>query len=223
MKDNVGNLTIEYQEFRILFLSLNPNTLPMRTAKLLTLNILLLFSLLITAIVNPVPAYAQVVDKSDPSPLKFPTPKGIANLLFYLQRDPNTNTIICELNADKNGEVDRKEPILVYWIRYGDEGEKKDLSYIQKKFAYGIQAKEIGKDHYELRFVSHKKLPMYLLKSENDKKFHVYVTVNNKKIQLDRIFVRIEGGSFWLPNVKYVELKGINTENNAAVLERIKV
>jgi hypothetical protein len=47
--------------------------------------------------------------------------------------------------------------------------------------------------------------------------------VNNKKIQLDRIFVRIEGGSFWLPNVKYVELKGINTENNAAVLERIKV
>lgn len=217
MKDNVGNLTIESQEFRILCLSLNPNILPMKSAKLLTLNMLLLFSLITTGIV------AQTVDKSDPSPLKFPTPKGIANQLFYLQRDPNTNTIICELNADKNGEVDRKEPILVYWIRYGDDGEKKDLNYIQRKFAYGIVSKEIGKDHYELRFVSHKKLPMYLLRSEQDKKFHVYVTVNNKKIQLDRIFVRIEGGSFWLPNVKYVELKGVNTENNAAVLERIKV
>lgn len=217
MKDNVGNLTIESQEFRILCLSLSPNILPMKSAKLLTLNMLLLFSLITTGIV------AETVDKSDPSPLKFPTPKGIANQLFYLQRDPNTNTIICELNADKNGEVDRKEPILVYWIRYGDDGEKKDLNYIQRKFAYGIVSKEIGKDHYELRFVSHKKLPMYLLRSEQDKKFHVYVTVNNKKIQLDRIFVRIEGGSFWLPNVKYVELKGVNTENNAAVLERIKV
>lgn len=182
----------------------------------LVITLLFAFGLQITS-------FAQSTDRSDPSPLKFPTPKGIANQLFYLQRDPNTNTIICELNADKNGEVDKKDPILVYWIRYGDNGEKKDLSYIQRKFAYGIETKEIGKDHYELKFVSHKKLPMYLLRSDNDKKFHVYVTVNKKKIQVERIFVRIEGGSFWLPNVKYVELKGTDTENDSPVLERIKV
>lgn len=167
--------------------------------------------------------FAQTADKSDPSPLKFPTPKGVKNQLFYLQRDPNTNTIICELNVDANGEVNRKEPILVYWLRYGEDGDKKDLSYIQRKFAYGIQTKELSKDHYELRFVSHKKIPMYLTRSEEDNKFHVYVTVNNKKIELERIFVRIEGGSFWLPNVKYVELKGTNTGNNTQIVERIKV
>lgn len=165
---------------------------------------------------------AQTTDKTDPSPLKFPTPKGISNQLFYLQRDPNTNTIICELNADKNGQINKKEPILVYWLRYADEGGQQALSYIQKKFAYGIQTKELAKDQYELRFVSHKKLPMYLLRGE-DKKFHVYVTVNKKKVEIDRIFVRIEGGSFWLPNVKYVEIKGINTANGAAVTERVKV
>lgn len=166
--------------------------------------------------------FSQGIDKSDPSPLKFPTPKGIANQLFYLQRDPNTNTIICQLNADKNGVVDRKEPILVYWIRYGEKSEHQDLSYIQRKFAYGIQTKELSKDHYELRFVSHKKLPMYLQKGE-DNKYHVYVTVNQKKLQIERIFVRIEGGSFWLPNVKYVEIKGIDTEKDTVVTERIKV
>ncbi|PIG99349.1 hypothetical protein CS542_05165 [Pedobacter sp. IW39] len=32
-----------------------------------------------------------------------------------------------------------------------------------------MNSKAIGKDQYELRFVSHKKLPMYLLKSEEDK------------------------------------------------------
>lgn len=167
--------------------------------------------------------FAQTADRSDPSPLKFPTPKGIKNQLFYLQRDPNINTIIYELNVDANGIIDRKEPVLVYWLRYGEKGEKKDLNYIQRKFAYGIQTKELAKDQYEIRFVSHKKIPMYLMVSPDDHKFHVYVTVNNKKIQLDRIFLRIDGGSFWLPNVKYVELKGINTENDAAVTERIKV
>ncbi len=187
----------------------------------LSLNRILVIIFLFIAFLN-VQATAQTTDKSDPSPLKFPVPKGISNQLFYLQRDPNTNTIICELNADKNGVVDRDEPILVYWIRYADKSDKQDLSYIQRKFAYGIQTKELAKDQFELRFVSHKKLPLYLQRGE-DKKFHVYVTVNQKKVQVERIFVRIEGGSFWLPNVKYVEIKGINTDNDAPVNERIKV
>lgn len=167
--------------------------------------------------------HALAQENSDPSPLKFPTPKGISNQLFYLQRDPNTNTIICELNTDSKGVVDKDAPVLVYWLRYQENGEKKELGYIQRKFAYGVESKALGKDQYELRFVSHKKLPMYLVKSEEDKKYHVYVTVNNKKIQIERIYLRIEGGSFWLPNVKYVEIKGMNTSTNSLITERIKI
>ncbi|MCD0489755.1 DUF4833 domain-containing protein [Pedobacter sp. MC2016-14] len=162
-------------------------------------------------------------DQSNPSPVKFPTPKGIQHQLFYLQRDPNTNTIICELNVDAKGMVNKAEPVLVYWIRYNDKSEKQDLGYIQRKFAYGIHSEAIGNDQYKLNFVSYKKFPMYLMKSDQDKKYHVYVTANNKKIQLERIFLRIEGGTFWVPNVKYVELKGLNPVNNTPITERIKV
>jgi hypothetical protein len=167
--------------------------------------------------------FAQSTDKSNPSPLKFPTPKGITNQLFYLQRDPNLNTLIYELNIDKSGNINEDEPVLAYWIRYGENQAKKDLSYVQRKFAYGVDSKKTGKDQFELRFVSHKKLPLYLQKSTDDKKFHVYVTINNKKLLLDRIFVRIEGGSFWIPNVKYVELRGVNQATSTIVTERITV
>jgi hypothetical protein len=167
--------------------------------------------------------FAQSADKSNPSPIKFPTPKGITNQLFYLQRDPNRNTLIYELNVDKSGNIEEDQPVLAYWIRYDENQVKKDLSYVQRKFAYGIDAKKLGKDQFELRFVSHKKLPLYLVRSAEDKKFHVYVTINSKKLLLDRIFVRIEGGSFWLPNVKYVELRGINQANNSLVTERLIV
>ncbi|MBC7567791.1 MAG: DUF4833 domain-containing protein [Pedobacter sp.] len=167
--------------------------------------------------------FAQMADKVNPSPLKFPTPKGIDNQLFYLQRDPNHNTLIYELNMDKSGDIDEDQPILAYWIRYDENKTKKELSYVQRKFAYGIDSKKINKDQFELRFVSHKKLPLYLSKSAEDKKFHVYVTINNKKLLLDRIFVRIEGGSFWIPNVKYVELRGINQANDTVVTERLVV
>ncbi|MFP5079802.1 DUF4833 domain-containing protein [Pedobacter sp. JCM 36344] len=164
-----------------------------------------------------------MADKVNPSPLRFPTPKGIANQLFYLQRDPNNNTLIYELNIDNSGNIDEDQPILAYWIRYDENKSKKELSYVQRKFAYGIDSKKINKDQFELRFVSHKKLPFYLSKSAEDKKFHVYVTINNKKLLLDRIFVRIEGGSFWIPNVKYVELRGINQANDTVVTERLVV
>ncbi len=162
-------------------------------------------------------------DTGNPSPLNFPVPKGIENQLFYLQRDPNINTIICELNVGSDGDVVKDKPVSVYWIRYDEKKEKKDLNMIQRKFAYGIDTKEIGKDKYELRFVSHKKLPMYLQRSTTDQKFHVYVTVNQKKIQIERIFLRIEGGSFWLPNVKYVEIKGLDTSDNLPTVQRIKI
>lgn len=161
---------------------------------------------------------------SDPSPITFPTPKDISNQLFYLQRDPNTNTIICQLNVDKNGIVNKEQPVNVFWMRYGDKGEKKELSYIQRKFAYGIISKNLGNGQFELRFTSHKKLPMYLNKSGADKKYHVFATINNKKMQLERIFLRIEGGTFWFPNVKYVEIKGFDASEPSKVLvERIKV
>jgi phosphatidylglycerophosphate synthase len=193
------------------------------SSKVLPLVTLLLFLLSFFNPGNVQSANAQTADQSNPSPLKFPVPKGVTNQLFYLQRDPNTNTIICQLNTNAKGEVDKDEPVNVYWLRYQENGEKKDLGYVQRKFAYGIDSKYLGKDQYELRFVSHKKLPMYLIKSEDDKKYHVFVTVNNKKIQIERIFLRIEGGSFWLPNVKYVEIKGLNTASNASITERIKI
>lgn len=166
---------------------------------------------------------SSAVAQGNPSPISFPTPKGIKNQLFYLQRDPNTNTIICELNMKANGELNEESPINVYWIRYQDNQEKKDLNYIQRKFAYGMESEALGNDRYKLNFVSYKKLPLLLAKSNVDNKYHVYVTANNKKIQLERIFLRIEGGTFWVPNVKYVELKGINQANGAQVIERIKV
>ncbi|MGN7990563.1 DUF4833 domain-containing protein [Pedobacter sp. 22226] len=158
----------------------------------------------------------------DPSPINFPTPKNIDHMLFYLQRDPNTNTLIYALNLEKNGSLNADNPIEVYWIRYGEKGQKKDLGYIQRKFAYGIDTKALGGDKYEFRFVSHKKLPFYLQRSA-DKSYHASVTINNHTIKVSRLFIRIQGGSFWLPNVKYAEIEGTDEATGKPIVERVSV
>ncbi len=155
-------------------------------------------------------------------PISFPVPKGIENQLFYLQRDPNTNTIVCQLNVDKNGELNSSSPVNVFWLRYQENGQKADLNFIQRKFAYGINSRALGNDRYELKFVSYGKFPLYLMKDKN-KQYRVFATVNKKQLVLNRIYVHIEGGTFWVPNVKYVELSGTDSATGADVVERMTI
>ena len=152
----------------------------------------------------------------------FPVPAGNAKQLFFLQRTPNTNTIVCELNY-KDGIVDKDDPINVFWLRYEDKGQREDLSYIQRKFAYGINCKEISANKYELNFVSYKKYKMYLMQA-SDKQFHVYTAINSKQVILTKIYIQIkQGGSFWSPNIEYVELTGLDPATNLPVKERLKI
>ena len=178
-------------------------------------NLKKLFFIVILFIGELVFNFAVAQDKT------FPVPEGNAKQLFFLQRTPNTNTIVCELNY-KDGTVDKEDPIHVFWIRYQEKGQMEDLSYIQRKFAYGVKSKVIGENKYELNFVSYKKYKMYLMLAA-DNQYHVFTTINKKPAILTRIYVAIKGGSFWSPNVEYVEVTGIDPATHSPVIERLKI
>ena len=153
----------------------------------------------------------------------FPIPPRNANSLFYLQRTPNTNTIICELN-EKDGRLNKDEPVHVLWIRYAEQRQREELSFIQRHFAYGLKEKDLGNDVYELHFVSYKKVLFYLMKSPVDNRPHVFATITGRQAILNRIYVKINpGGTSWSPNVEYLELKGVDTGNGKELIQRIKV
>jgi len=153
----------------------------------------------------------------------FPVPPFTSNQLFYLQRTSNKNTIVCDLNFE-NGKLNTEEPVHVYWIRYSDQGQRQELSYIQRTFAYGIKATALKNSNgYVMHFVSYKKYLLYLLKSAVDNKYRVYTTVNSKTVVLNRIFIKINGGSFWSPKVEYVEIKGVDPASGKEVTDRLKI
>lgn len=152
---------------------------------------------------------------------EYPVPPVSNQLLFYVQRSSNVNTIIYDLNLSSDGKPDLDEPVKAYWIRYAEDGHKKDLSYIQRKFAYGLTAKPLDNGNYDIRFVSYKKFPLTLMRA-GDGKYHIFALIAQKQIMLNRIFVKIDGGSFWLPNVSYVEVKGSDPITGREIVERFK-
>lgn len=154
----------------------------------------------------------------------FPVPKGITNQMFYLQRTHNTNTIICELNYNNNGQLNEDNPVHVYWIRYPEGGVKKELSYIQRVFAYGIKSNKINNGVYKLNFVSYSKQKFILRKSPKDNKYHVFATIHQKEAILTRVFVKTDNsGTFWKPHVVYFELKGIDALTGQELIERLTI
>ncbi len=156
--------------------------------------------------------------------INLPIPLGVYNMLFYVQRTINENTIVYTLNEDAEGNLNEKEPIKAYWIKYSQGGKVDQLTYIQKNFAYGVTTKEIDKEKksFSFSFVSYHKKQFYLLKSLVDNKYHVYSNINDKFTILNNICVKIEGGTFWVPNVKYAEVKGNDPSTLSEVIEIIK-
>jgi len=153
----------------------------------------------------------------------FPKPENIENMLFYVQRTMNINTLIYELNIDDKKELNAAEPLKIHWINYATDKSLDQLNYVQRKYAYGIEIKllDAEKKSYVFNFVSYKKKKLYLIKSTIDNKYHVFCDINNRLVTLDRIFIQIEGGSFWVPHVKYIDISGKDLNKNEDVAERV--
>ena len=151
----------------------------------------------------------------------YPTPPLSSERLFYVQRTPNANTIVYDLNLNTDGKLNMEQPVKVYWLKYAEKGQKEELNYIQRKFAYGLNTKALNNGGYDIRFVSYKKFPLTLMKG-GDGKYHIFASVAQKQVILSRIFVKIEGGTFWIPNVVYVEVKGTDPETGKEIVDRFK-
>ncbi|WP_317897583.1 DUF4833 domain-containing protein [Aurantibacillus circumpalustris] len=154
----------------------------------------------------------------------FPEPTPNKKMLFYLQRTVNRNTLIYELNYDLSADLNYKEPVKVYWINFEDGGTKSELSFFQRKFAYGVNTDLIDEKNgiYEIHLVAYDKVKLYLKKSGEDNHYHVEVLIKGKTAILDKIFIKISGGSLMSPTIQYVELTGHDLISGDDVSERIK-
>ena len=149
---------------------------------------------------------------------KLPVPKE-KNQLFYLQRDPDENTIVYVLNLDGQ-TLNKSNPVLAYWIRYAENGQIEKLSFVQRRMAYGINHKEIEPGVYELHIQAYKALKIILSPSKKNGKYQAFVNIEGSELILDHLFARISGGSIFRPNIEYFEVSGRRIDNGKKVTHR---
>jgi len=160
-------------------------------------------------------SYDKLVDKE-----RLPVPAE-KDQLFYLQRDPNPNTIVYSINL-KDGKPDGGHPVKIHWIRYTEGGKRTGLSLIQRTMAYGVHHTMISDHEFDIRIQAYKNLPIHIRLNQQSKKYQASIRIENKEIVLERIFVRINGGSFFKPKVEYIEISGYDPDSRSKISHRFQ-
>jgi hypothetical protein len=149
---------------------------------------------------------------------RYPVP-DVPDLLFYLQRNKNANTVVYQANILPDGKLDPEKPVSVYWIRYSEDSSRKELNWIQRWLAYGIeheQAKD-GSDYFYLTPVALRNRKIMLSLNEQGRPVAT-LSLNGKMTQLERIYAMAEETG-WLPLVQFIQLKGKDLQTRQVVYE----
>ncbi|MBW6481632.1 MAG: DUF4833 domain-containing protein [Vicingaceae bacterium] len=141
--------------------------------------------------------------------------------LFKIERSKDNNQIFYDLNVVENGLLKPENPINPYWIRKTEGGVIKPLTWIQNNYAYGLEYIYKSETYAKFHFVSYKKRD-FVLKKNKEGIFKVYTNLNNKEVEVNRIFIQIDGGTFWFPKISKVELHTNDPLTKKNIVEIIK-
>ena len=137
--------------------------------------------------------------------------------LFCFERSTNRN-YICYDVQQQNGQLDTKDPIHVYWIRVEEGGGQKELSFMQRKFAFGYKVVQRGNNEVTIHLTAYNKLLIRIARRNGQ--WVALATINGEEAQLKRLFAQMRS-----PNslhVEHVDLFGRSLATGKDITERIQ-
>ena len=140
--------------------------------------------------------------------------------LFKIERNKNANIVQYDVQMKADGKLDPKEPVVAYWIRLAKEGQKEDLKWIEKSFAYGFKAKYDAKTNTAIMDMAAKikrKIKVLEVKGE----YRAETTIDGQSAFLEKIFISSKGKGA-STKVNYMELFGKDLKTGEDRYEKFK-
>ena len=148
----------------------------------------------------------------------YPTPPKNNEHLFYIQHSDNQNTFMYDAKLDGKN-IYEKNPIEIYRILYEEGGKIKPLTALQNSMAYGVSVKKINENYFEFTLKANKTLKLYLGLNPNDKAA-VFLTVNKKKMYLNKMFIQLKKSGV-TPVADYIVLSGKDFFSGKPISEKL--
>jgi hypothetical protein len=139
-------------------------------------------------------------------------------VLFTIERSLNKDQIIYFLHLNEKGLPEDEDPIRLKWLDNENTGELIPVNWIKKKFGYGVEILTQKGEEVTFKFVSYDKT-YFTLKKDPWGKYGVFARINDRMMKINHVYLKIDGGSFWKPNITEVAVRGFNELANLSVYE----
>jgi hypothetical protein len=150
---------------------------------------------------------------------EFKTPDE-PNQLFYVQRSPNSNTIIYAAKLDAKGEINRGDPVEAFWRKFNIDGSKQPLNFLERNIAYGVKADRAlpGKPvTFTIAALPERKLTLTL---GADHKPQALMQIGARTVKVAYVYLQVVEGGL-MPDVPALDVFGTDTASGKAVHEHI--
>jgi hypothetical protein len=139
--------------------------------------------------------------------------------LFKIERSKNANIVQYDVQMTPDGRLYAKEPVIAYWVRLAKNGQREDLSFFQRKFAYGFKATYNDRTNTATVEMAAKIGRKIIVEKINDA-YQAKTRIDGHPAIIRKIFITsIEGGR--LPKVDSIELFGTDIVDGVECYEKI--
>jgi hypothetical protein len=139
--------------------------------------------------------------------------------LFCIERSKNANVACYDVRRVRDGGIDLRSPLDAYWIMRAENGRRQELTWLERKMAYGFRA--VGEGASTQVTVELTALPGRALTIRRQgKTFRAEAAVAGRRSSLRRVYVHAVDGAV-LPRVLSVDLWGTDLETGRVNHERL--
>ncbi len=139
--------------------------------------------------------------------------------LFKIERSTNDNIVQYDVQMAADGKLDPKEPVVAYWVRLAKEGQKEDLKWVEKKFAYGFKTKYNAKTNTaSMDMVA--KINRKILVYEGQGEYRAETIIDGQPAYIEKIFISSKGKGV-SAKITYIELFGKDEKTGEDRYERL--
>lgn len=140
------------------------------------------------------------------------------NQLFYVQRSPNSNTVVYAAKLDAQGNLDSRMPVEAFWRKFNIDGSKQKLNFMERMMAYGVKM-ESRKQPITFTIAS---LPQRRLTLSLDAQHHPQATmaIGSHTVKVVYVYLQVVEGAL-VPSVPSLDIFGIDTSSGKAIHEHL--
>ena len=137
------------------------------------------------------------------------------NMLFYVQRSTNPNTVVYA------ARLDMAQPVEVFWRRFKSDGARVPLSFTERNVAYGVDVRRIeGRDDAVLANIVSYPDRKAVIEAGAAMKPRAVLQIGNRRARLVYAYIDVDD-SGTVPKVKSVDIYGTDLSTGKALHEKL--